>query len=185
MRAFALEDTAFIASLLNLAAEGMLLHIWRDYGGPGCDPWEIGCKFIEEEAGISHKNIGVAELAGDPVGCLICYALPDEPAPPDPDVPTLLQPLAELRTRAVSTGYISAVSVPEGFQGRGFGSYMLTFADSYAGKNGMSIIVSNANNGARRLYERHGYQVTDSLPMVKNGWKDSGTEWLLLIKPPT
>ncbi len=61
---------------------------------------------------------------------------------------------------------------------------MLKLADNYASVSGMSLIFSNANTGARRLYERRGYHVIDSLPMVKNGWENTGTEWLLMIKAP-
>ena len=47
---------------------------------------------------------------------------------------------------------------------------------------GMSVIVSNANHGARRLYERTGYSEIARRPMVKEDWVNEGTEWVLLTK---
>jgi ribosomal protein S18 acetylase RimI-like enzyme len=46
----------------------------------------------------------------------------------------------------------------------------------------MSVIVSNANHGARRLYERTGYSEIARRPMVKDDWVNEGTEWVLLTK---
>jgi hypothetical protein len=44
------------------------------------------------------------------------------------------------------------------------------------------VIVSDANAGARRLYECCGYRERTSRPMVKAGWESEGTNWVLLTK---
>ena len=46
----------------------------------------------------------------------------------------------------------------------------------------MSVIVSDANSGARRLYERCGYSEIATRAMVKNGWENKGQNWVLLTK---
>jgi RimJ/RimL family protein N-acetyltransferase len=46
----------------------------------------------------------------------------------------------------------------------------------------MSVIVSDANAGARRLYERCGYRETATRAMVKEGWQNEGRNWVLLTK---
>jgi hypothetical protein len=46
----------------------------------------------------------------------------------------------------------------------------------------LSVIVSDANVGARRLYERSGYREIARRPMVKEGWDNAGREWVLLVK---
>ena len=46
----------------------------------------------------------------------------------------------------------------------------------------MSIIVSDGNPNARRLYERTGYVVERLLAMVKEDWKGEGDNWVLMIK---
>jgi ribosomal protein S18 acetylase RimI-like enzyme len=51
-----------------------------------------------------------------------------------------------------------------------------------AGCSGLSIIVSDANAGARRLYERAGYAEVAERPMVKDGWTNPGQNWVLLVK---
>jgi len=52
-----------------------------------------------------------------------------------------------------------------------------------SGSEGLSIIVSDANAGARRLYERCGYCLAAERTMVKKGWANAGVNWLLLLKP--
>jgi ribosomal protein S18 acetylase RimI-like enzyme len=62
---------------------------------------------------------------------------------------------------------------------------MLRLADKLGreqGCRGMSVIVSNANHGARRLYESLGYAETATRPMVKEDWINEGTEWVLMTK---
>jgi ribosomal protein S18 acetylase RimI-like enzyme len=46
----------------------------------------------------------------------------------------------------------------------------------------VSIIVSDANSGARRLYRRCGYREIAKRPMVKEEWENPGEDWLLLVK---
>ncbi len=44
----------------------------------------------------------------------------------------------------------------------------------------MSVIVADHNEGARRLYERHGYEEAAKRAMVKNGWSVESENWLLM-----
>jgi ribosomal protein S18 acetylase RimI-like enzyme len=58
--------------------------------------------------------------------------------------------------------YVSNLAVFPALQGRGIGSSLLTHAEEKAHKAGLkkcSLIVDTENPGARRLYERCGYQV--------------------------
>jgi ribosomal protein S18 acetylase RimI-like enzyme len=50
------------------------------------------------------------------------------------------------------------------------------------GAKSVSIIVSDANSGARRLYRRCGYREIAKRPMVKEEWENPGEDWLLLVK---
>jgi hypothetical protein len=47
---------------------------------------------------------------------------------------------------------------------------------------GLSVIVSDANSGAHRLYERCGYRESGTRPMVKENWENDGQNWVLLTK---
>ena len=62
---------------------------------------------------------------------------------------------------------------------------LLEIADTRGQANGCrsgSIIVSDANTGARRLYERMGYRFVAERPMVKDDWENPGENWVLLVK---
>ncbi len=47
----------------------------------------------------------------------------------------------------------------------------------------MSLTVADANEGARRLYERNGYVEAGRRRMVKEEWRGTGTDWILMLKP--
>ena len=51
-----------------------------------------------------------------------------------------------------------------------------------SGRRGLSLIVPDANEGARRLYARTGFREVASRPMVKEDWENPGTDWLLLLR---
>lgn len=58
--------------------------------------------------------------------------------------------------------HISDVAVAPGLDGRGIGSRLLAFADTFAKRRGcrfVTLSVFPANTRARALYERHGYGV--------------------------
>jgi ribosomal protein S18 acetylase RimI-like enzyme len=73
-----------------------------------------------------------------------------------------------------------------GWRGKGVGSQLLEVADLKRGEtdaHGVSLIVEDTNEGARRLYERHGYAVRKSRPMVGyTGGGPAGRDWLLMVK---
>jgi ribosomal protein S18 acetylase RimI-like enzyme len=71
------------------------------------------------------------------------------------------------------------------FRNAGLGTRLMELAEETArglSKRGLSVIVSDNNAGARRLYGRCGYHEHASRPMVKDGWKNAGRNWVLLMK---
>ncbi|HVY50923.1 MAG TPA: GNAT family N-acetyltransferase [Devosia sp.] len=72
------------------------------------------------------------------------------------------------------------------WRGRGVGSQLLEVADikrSETAAKGVSLIVEDGNVGARRLYERRGYAVRTTRPMVSYpGGGSGGRDWLLMVK---
>jgi GNAT superfamily N-acetyltransferase len=95
-------------------------------------------------------------------------------------MPILFVPLQELENLAPSTWYVNVLAVLPEYRGRGLGTRLLQLADETGrklGKKGMSVIVSDANVGARR------YRETARRAMVKEGWDNPGREWVLLTKP--
>ena len=106
----------------------------------------------------------------------------------DPDsrrhVISLWNPV-QLEDMAFGSWYVNVLAAYERFRGRGFGTDLLAIAEDLAKQNecnGLSIIVSDGNTGARRLYERMGYVEQATRPMVREDWENDGNNWVLLIK---
>lgn len=179
-------DAAVLAELVNYAGEGMPLYLWGKMAGPGETAWEVGRQRAARESGsFSYRNAVVIEHDGKCAGCLIGYAIPDEPVAIAPDMPAMFVPLQELENLAPSTWYVNVLAVLPELRNQGLGSKLLRFADATGrelGLGGMSVIVSDSNLGSRRLYERHGYGALATRPKVKEGWRNDGAAWVLLTK---
>jgi ribosomal protein S18 acetylase RimI-like enzyme len=94
-------------------------------------------------------------------------------------------PLQELENLAPATWYVNVLAAYPEERGRGHGTVLLALAERIAAEAGikaLSIIVSDSNTGARRLYERTGYREIARRRKVKEDWSNPGTEWLLLVK---
>lgn len=180
-------DAAAMAELINFAGEGLPLYLWTKMVEPGETAWDVGRKrAVREEGGFSYRNTVLLEAHGAVAAALIGYGLPDAPEPIDPDtMPAMFVPLQELENAAPGTWYVNVLAAFPKWRGQGFGSELLEIAERHgreAGKSGMSIIVSDANHGARRLYERVGYAFAGQRPMVKEAWDNAGENWVLLTK---
>ena len=100
-------------------------------------------------------------------------------------MPTMFVPLQQLENLAPGTWYINVLAVRPQFRRLGLGTKLLSLADETAkalGMSGLSVIVSDANWGARRLYERCRYKERGARPMVKEHWENDGQNWVLLTK---
>jgi ribosomal protein S18 acetylase RimI-like enzyme len=182
------EDAGALARLINYAGEGLPLYLWTQMAEAQEDPWEVGRRRARREEGaFSYRNAIVAELDGEIVACLIGYPLPDLPELTNTeDMPPLFVPLQELEDLAPGTWYLNVLATDPARRGQGHGSGLLALAERIAarhGKTGVSIIVSDANAGARRLYERWGCHWIAHRPMVKEAWDNPGRNWVLLFKP--
>ena len=187
IRPATLADAAAMAELVNMAGEGMPLYLWARMAEPGQDPWDVGRRRAERETGsFSYRNATMLAAEGRVVACLVGYTLPDAPDPIDCDtMPAMFVPLQELENIACGTWYVNVLATYPRYRGQGFGTKLLGLADEIAGKagrNGLSLIVSDGNVGARRLYERCGYSQVATRPMVKEDWETAGQNWVLLVK---
>ena len=183
------EDAPALAELINFAGEGLPLYLWSNMAAPGESAWDVGRRrALREEGSFSYRTAVVAEAAGRAVASLVGYPLPDVAQPIDYDqMPPLFVPLQELENLAPRTWYVNVLATYPQYRGRGYGSRLLGVADRLAaatGRTGLSIIVSDANAGARRLYERCGYRELATRPMVKERWENPGENWMLMVKDP-
>jgi len=180
------DDAPALAELVNYAGEGMPLYLWQKMAGPGESAWDVGRRrAARAEGSFSWRNAIVAEVERECAACLIGYEIAGQPAPVPADLPAMFVPLQELENLAPGTWYVNVLAVQPRFRGRGLGTRLLALAEDAArdqGLAGLSVIVSDANPGARRLYERQGYRHRADRPMVKDDWVNDGKNWVLLIK---
>jgi ribosomal protein S18 acetylase RimI-like enzyme len=181
------QDAGALADLVDFASEGLALYLWRKIAGPAGDPWSVGRERAQRaEGSFSYRNAVVLEREGRILAGLIGYPLPDAPEPIPETMPPMFVPLQELENLAPGTWYVNVLAAYPDERGKGHGTRLLEVADrlaAEAGSRGLSIIVSDANTGARRLYERCGYAEVARSRKVKEDWPGAGTDWVLLVKP--
>lgn len=181
------DDARALAELVNMAGEGLPLYVWTGMALPGESPWEVGRNRARRESGgFSYHNAIVREENQKVVACLIGYPLPDEPAPANYDeLPAMFVPLQQLEDEAPGTWYVNVLATYPYHRHKGYGGELLDIAEQIAvreNRKGISVIVADANKGARRIYDKHGYRVYARRPMIKMDWVNDGRNWLLLIK---
>jgi ribosomal protein S18 acetylase RimI-like enzyme len=181
-----IDDANVLAELINYAGEGMPLYLWSRMAEPGEAAWDVGRRrAAREEGSFSYRNATIIEHDGQCAGCLIGYEIPDNPEAIPSDMPAMFVPLQELEDLAPGTWYINVLAVRPQFRSQGLGTKLLALAEETAqnlGKRGMSVIVSDANLGAHRLYKRLGYDERARRRMVKENWENEGRSWVLLTK---
>jgi ribosomal protein S18 acetylase RimI-like enzyme len=181
------EDVPELPELVNLAGDGLPLHLWAKLAGADESPWDVAAKRAKSgEGGFAYENTVIREDGGKIAACLIGYPLSSAPQVYKPnDVPAMVAPLYELEHLAPGTWYVNVLATFSKFQGKGIGTELLQVAETLAHDSqcaGLSLIVSDANVGARRLYERHGYGEQATRPIVKEDWEHAGQNWVLLVK---
>ncbi len=180
-------DAAALADLINFAGEGLPVYLWQKMAEPGEDAWDVGQRRARRNEGsFSYRNAIVSDIDDAVAATLIGYRLPEQPEPIDYDeLPPMFAPLQELENLAPGSWYVNVLATYPQFRGRGLGTGLLQAAEQIAASQGsmaMSIIVSDANDGARRLYERCGYRQMASRAMVKDDWHNPGSNWVLMVK---
>jgi ribosomal protein S18 acetylase RimI-like enzyme len=179
-------DAALLAELINYAGEGLPLYLWGEMAEPGESAWDVGRRrAAREEDSFSYRNATIIEQDGQCGGCLIGYEIAENPEPIPDDMPAMCVPLQELENFAPGTWYMNVLAVRPQFRSQGLGTKLLALAEEIAhelGKRGTSVIISDTNLGARRLYERLGYNEKARRLMVKDNWQNEGLSWVLLTK---
>jgi len=179
-------DAEVLAELMNYAGEGMPLYLWEKLASPGQDGWDVGkIRAARDTGSFSYRNAIVIEENGDLAGCLIGYEIPDCVEAIAADMPAMFRPLQELENLAPGTWYVNVLAVLPAHRNKGIGTRLLALADKLSiskNKRGMSLIISDGNTDARRLYESCGYSEVAVRPMVKEDWVNEGQNWVLLVK---
>ncbi len=179
------NDALSLVEIAEMASEGMVTHVWQDMAGPGETPRDVGLRrAMRGEGAFSHVNATLANLGGTVQGGLIGYPL-GRPQEIGKDMPAMFVPLQELENLAARSWYVNVLAVMPYWRSHGIGTRLLFEAERQARDQGcarLSIIVSSANAGARRMYERFGFQIQADRPMGPGAWKTAATHWQLLLK---
>lgn len=180
-------DADDLARLINIAGEGLPLYLWQRMAEKGEDAWSVGRqRACRDEGGFSYRNADLAVIGDDIAACLLGYPLDDTAEDFDPaSVPPMFMPLLELENLAPGSWYINVLATYPQFRSRGLGSYLLDIAAGKADascKSGLSLIVSDANDGAIRLYERRGFRQLATRPMIREDWDNPGRYWVLMVR---
>jgi ribosomal protein S18 acetylase RimI-like enzyme len=182
------DDAQALAELVDFASEGLAPYVWGKIAGPGGDPWAVGReRVLRGVGGFSYRNAIVLEQEGRVAAGLIGYPLPDRPEPIADTMPRIFVPLRQLENLAPGTWHVNVLAAYPEFRGQGFGTALLAVAETIAAaaaNAALSLIVSDTNAGARRLYERIGYGEVAQRTKIKEDWRNDGVAWVLLSKSP-
>jgi ribosomal protein S18 acetylase RimI-like enzyme len=164
------QDAQALAELVDYAGHGIPGYLWSRSAKEGQPPIEVGIeRVLREEVNFSYRNVVVADVDGRVASALLAYRLPEHSDVNLDELPDLLRPLEELELKVPGTFYINILAAYPEYRGLGLGTSLLEAAHmlaSEAGCNELSLEVFEQNDGAVRLYERHGYREIARLPAV-------------------
>ena len=181
------RDAEDMARLIGLAGEGLPRYMWEQMRSDEQTPLQFGAlRAARDEGSFSYRNAAVAEWEGSVAGMVLGYPLPDPYELGDLDeYPEIVRPLVQLEAEAPGSWYVNALATYEEYRGRGIASALLQYCETRAAEtdaSGLSLIVAGENERARRLYERSGYRVAGSRPVVPYPGGLRSGEWLLMLK---
>jgi ribosomal protein S18 acetylase RimI-like enzyme len=182
------SDAAEVALLVNIAVHGGMAQGWAhsDEAKGTYDPLEVGRLQMMGDDEFGWTSATMAEVGGEVVGMLLGYRKADAFTPVPAGVRGFMRPIEELEADANGTWFISMLGVHVHWRSKGVGSQLLEVADvkrAQTKAKGVALIVEDTNAGARQLYERRGYAVRTSRPMVPwSGSTAPGKDWLLMVK---
>jgi len=183
------SDASEIALLVNIAVHGGMAQGWAhdDEAEGTYEPLEVGrLEMMRDDTEFGWKSATMAEVDGEVVGMLLGYRKDDAFTPVPARVMGFMRPIEELEAESNGHWFISMLGVHKHWRSKGVGSVLLEAADGKRDEtraNGLALIVEDVNEGARRLYERRGFAVTDKRPMVAfPGGQRPGRDWLLMVK---
>jgi ribosomal protein S18 acetylase RimI-like enzyme len=188
-------DATHLACFVDMASEGLALHLWETMRKPGQTLFEVGrSRAMREEGSFSYRNGHVAELDGNVAGALVGYRIAEVHDPNyrrggDPNTPALpgfIQPLVELESMVPGHWYVNILATYPEYRGQGIGGALLAQAEVLAtGARGMAVVVASENTAARGLYESAGYRQMATRPLVGLPGPHRGGDWVLMTKART
>jgi len=182
------SDASEIALLVNIAVHGGIARGWAsDKRAKGTyEPLEVGrLDMMRDDTEFGWTSATIAEVEGEVVGMILGYRKADKFKAVPAKVTGFMRPIEELEAEANGLWFISMLGVHLGWRSKGVGSALLEVAAVKAKEteaHGLGLIVEDGNAGARKLYERRGYAVRGSRPMIGFQGGPAGGDWLLMVK---
>jgi ribosomal protein S18 acetylase RimI-like enzyme len=189
IRAARKSDASDIVILYDSAGYGVPLYFWKGMRKDESSVLEVArTRAMREEGAFSYRNIFVAEVDGNVAGMLLGYLIDDPYDLSGLDQATpMFRPLMEMEAMVPGSWYINILSTHAECRGRGVGAALLKKADALAAGAGaglISVMIESGNEGAHRLYERHGFTEMARRPRLTfEGDYTKSAEWVLLTKP--
>lgn len=182
------DDATDLALLLDAASRRLVSWRWSTMAQPGQSWFEVGRDRIlsRTDNQAHYAKWLVAMVDGHPVGGLNAHAVPETLDDTDlTDLDPVFHPLVALEPLTAGTFYIMAAAVFAEQRGRGYGSALLDKAAEMARGSGLtrlSLITESFNDGARRLYFRHGFRDLEQRPFVAFPGSHEVGDWTLMVR---
>ena len=187
LRKAAPQDALALAELMDQAGEGIPGWLWALDAQNGQSAIDVGMvRARRDTGGFSYVNATVLVSSDAVAGMLLAYRLAEEfdLEKELQGVPDFLVPLVELECLAPGSFYINAIAVYPEHRSKGFGSILITEAERQAreqGADALSLIAFEGNTGAVRLYQRLGFAISASRPVVAHeSTAHTGNELLMI-----
>jgi ribosomal protein S18 acetylase RimI-like enzyme len=165
------DDCPAIAELALMAGEGIPAYFWEQSRQAGETIEAVGARNAASDTeNFSYRNAHLGILDDAIAGMLLAYRLPEAEGAEDLEtLPEFIRPLVELEQCVPGSFYINMLATYPAFRNRSVGTRLMGIVDRLAAAAGCStssIEVFSENTGALGLYERLGYQVIESRPVV-------------------
>jgi len=176
------DDCRTIAALYSISSGGIADYIWTKLAEPGQDILEVGQQRYEREGTLfSYQNCHIVEIDGEIAGMLVAFPMHVDPTAEEAD--PVLAPYAKLEED--DSYYICGMALFPAHRGSGIGKRLLALAETRARDQGFhktSLIVLEQNTGAKRLYDRTGYEETGREPIYPHPLIHHSGDAILMVK---
>jgi ribosomal protein S18 acetylase RimI-like enzyme len=180
------DDARAIAELIDCAGQGIPSLVWAEEAADRETPLDVGARLAGRTGyALCYENAVVGESDGR-VTSLLLGCLDTTEETDLADAPELMHPLIRLKRRAPGVWHVHALAVAPEHRRQGLGTRLLRMVDALAAEEGLtetSLTVAESNEGARRLYDREGYRVVASEPIVPHPRVSLSGHWLLMSRP--